>query len=237
MRMPGPLPAFGPAYGGGGVPAPAVPEGSLLFTGDWETGDTSQWEAVQCIESRISAVASPVAQGAYAGKFEIRDAEKLPGGDARAEVAWGVQLAAEGAEWVYDWHSMFDESFPTIPGKWQVITQFKSNDANTPPLKFEVDGDTLKLMGGPQVEWAVLHSFTFPRGVWMHFRVRAKWSENPAVGWVSLWVDDVLEVDQYAMANLYEDTGNYFKMGLYRDDTITQTGIVYHDGLTIRDVA
>src|SRR5579859_3907347 len=49
-------------------------DGNILWTGDWETGDTSQWSlhtGGHWGNSNVQVVTSPVYQGKYAGKLTL----------------------------------------------------------------------------------------------------------------------------------------------------------------------
>ncbi len=53
------------------------------------------------------------------------------------------------------------------------------------------------------------------------------------MGWIEASYEGQQVLARYPMATLYPGLKNYLKVGLYRDSSITQTGVVYHDDLTI----
>ena len=57
----------------------ATADGNLIFKGNWETGDTSQWSYAQCsnistphaTRGSVAVVEDAVAEGRYAGRFVL----------------------------------------------------------------------------------------------------------------------------------------------------------------------
>ncbi len=63
--------------------------------------------------------------------------------------------------------------------------------------------------------------------------MRVKWSSDAKVGFVELYKDGKLTVPKTMAATQFGREKNYLKLGLYRDSSISQVGVVYHDGFTI----
>jgi len=71
------------------------------------------------------------------------------------------------------------------------------------------------------------------RGVWHDFIAHIKWSSNASVGFCELWYDGQHVASRTFGATLFPGTWVYLKQGLYRDNTIAPTAVVFHDGMTV----
>jgi hypothetical protein len=238
-------PGGSPSPGPGPGPTPSIP-GQVLLRGDWNTGNTSQFSSVQRVAAdRIRAVTSPVREGSHAGRFEVH-----PGDDPfcqsgsgcygdRAEVSLETN-EQEGDERWYSWSTMVDPSFPRT-GAFQVISQWHSRANGRPPVAFFAENDSLVLMvhphraPGDQIAFVRAWSGPLRRGAWQDIVVHAKWSGSDSVGFLELWVNGARQTfdngqQRRYIRTMYPGVENYFKQGLYRDASVSGTGIVYHDG-------
>ena len=142
----------------------------------------------------------------------------------------------EGNDKWYAWSTMFASDFPA-PNTWQVFTQWHhSGLTGSPPLEFDVLGETIQLAhnGG-----TILWRRPLVRGVWHDFVVHVFWSSTN--GYVDLYYDGTKVLDHQATPTLNSGQYTYLKQGLYRDASIADVGVVYHDGMvmgtTLADVA
>jgi hypothetical protein len=213
---------------------------------DWETGNTSQWSTVQTVNSqRVQAVRSPVRQGSYAGRFEVRPGEDpfCSGGSGgcygpRAEVSLNTN-ETEGQERWYEWSSLVDQSVPSTAA-FQVISQWHSTVDGRPPVAWFVENDDLLLMvhpyRAPGDQIAFIRAWKGPvkRGTWRDIKMHIKWSGSDSIGFIELWIDGVRQTFYNGQQTLHIRTmvpgyKNYFKQGYYRDNSVGGTGVVYHD--------
>ena len=79
----------------------------------------------------------------------------------------------------------------------------------------------------------VLWHAPLKRGAWNDFVLHVKWSSNPKVGFVELYKDGQLAVPKRFVTTQFKGDTNYLKLGLYRNDTISPTGVIYHDGFQV----
>jgi hypothetical protein len=227
------------------VTAPAqraddVLPGTELKRADFETGDLNQWGAFQRVASdRIQVVASPVRQGRYAARFEVRNGDNPIGYGDRAEVQTATG-ESEGQERWYAWSTMLAPDFPRSSA-WQVISQWHANADGSPPLGFFVTNDSIVLKAhrysGPGSLMGITDVWTGParRGEWQDILMHVKWSGSDQVGFVELWIDGVPQrfddgSTRRMIRTLTPGVGAYFKQGLYRQSGISGTGVVFHDG-------
>ena len=206
---------------------------SVVWRGDFETQNVSQWASVDGLTSRLTIVSSPVRQGSYALRVELRSGDIASNGNRNELVRTDGET--EGNDRYYAWSTMFDASYP-IENKWQVFTQWHhSGCCGSPPLEFDVNGQTLSLSRNPpsNTGTVVLWSTPLVRGVWHDFVMHVVWSSNPDLGFIELWYDGAKVIDGKAVQTLFPGNVNYLKQGLYRDSSISAVGVVYHDGMTL----
>jgi len=212
---------------------------SVVWRGDFESRDLSQWSGVDGLASRLTIVASPVRQGSYALRTELRNGDFASNGNRNELVR--LVPETEGVNDYYAWSTMFDRSYPSS-NTWQVFTQWHhSGCCGSPPLEFDVNGETISLDFNATGTTTAVWSTPLVRGVWHDFVMHVIWSSNPDLGLVELWYDGTKVIEKKALQTLYAGQVNYLKQGLYRDASIQPTAVVYHDGMiigtTLADVA
>lgn len=203
----------------------------VLWRGDFETGDTSQWTKTQRVApNRLAIVSSPVRQGQHAARFEVRQGDDpINASGDRSELVY-APLEAEGNERWYGWSTLWPSTYPSA-NTWQVFTQWHHTGlTGSPPLEMYVIGEAVHLRIDART---VLWTTPLVRGRWHDFVLHVKWSSDPDVGFVELWYDGARVLPKTFGRNMYPGQKNYLKQGLYRSDTIAVTGTLFHDGMTI----
>jgi hypothetical protein len=212
-----------------GGPAPALAR--VLWRGDFETGNLSQWTRAQVTSpDRIQVVSSPVTQGRYAARVLVRQGDDpISSSGNRSELVY-LSYEPEGSERFYRWQTMWDPSYPSAKA-WQLFTQWHHSGSNgSPPVEFTIYGEQINLrVTASTVVWTAPLS----RGKWHDFVFHVKWSSDPSVGFVELYYDGEIAVPKRNVATQFAGQTNYLKQGLYRNEIISEDGIVYHDGFTI----
>ena len=217
----------------------APPLGPALFTGDFETGDHSQWTAVQeTAADRIQIVPDPVRQGRYASRHEVRQGDSLYGG-ARAELLWGDDrrlTLTEGKEYVFQWSSYFAPGLPSPdPNQGHSsFVQWKAQGTGGPPTAMSLRGERIALRVSNVDRWAI----PLTRGVWHDFSVRMRFSSNPSVGFAEVTHNGVPQrfdngQTRVNYATLDAGKSSYLKLGYYRAAAIQPVGVVFHDGMRV----
>jgi hypothetical protein len=211
--------------------APTV--STVVWRGDFETGDHSQWTRTQMVSAdRLAVVPSPVRQGRYALKATVRQGDDpIDSSGNRNEL---VKMTREpvGSEYYYRFNTMFAPDFPSVR-TWQVFAQWHHEGCcGSPPVEFYVYGEEVRLNigGDPGV---IVWKAPLVRGQWQDYILRVKWSPDATVGFVELYHNGQLVLPKRNIATQFPGMLNYLKVGLYRSDTVTQTGVVYHDGWTM----
>lgn len=202
---------------------------AVQWAGDFETGNLNQWTKVQEVSpDRLQIVADPVRQGKYALKVTVKQGDNpINASGNRNEVLKEDGSTTEGSEAFYKWDTMFADDFPSAK-TWQLFAQWHQPEdcCGSPPIQFQVYGEELQLT----VSTAETLVWRAPlvRGVWHEFVLHAKFSDDPHKGFVELWYDGKKVLEKTYAATR---ANGYLKMGLYRANTVSQTGVLYQDGM------
>ena len=235
--------------------AVSPPGTKVVFAGDYETGDLSQWNNCQTKNfnapcgnrtvvgpaPNIKIVGKPTAhQGNYAAQFTVRRGDIPPfGGGVRAEVASDVTgaVTTAGDERWYSWSMFFPNGFVTpVNDSWFIVMQWHGNDTNSPPLAINIGPRGTVDIGGDGVPHPTKTLGPIRRGQWVDYTLHVLFSTDPKVGFVEGTENGALTVPKTFRATLNgtgTGTGTYLKQGIYRDPTDKVTSTLIHDGLTI----
>jgi hypothetical protein len=219
-----------------GTAAPP-PSSTVLWRGDFETGNLSQWSKMQIVSSdRMQVVSSPVRQGRHAVKVTVRQGDDPIDSSGNRNELVRFTYEPSGSEYYYRWSTMFAPDFPA-PATWQLFTQWHHSGSNgSPPVEFVVNNGNILLYCSSREVWRT----PLVRGVWNDFVFHAKWSSNASTGFVELYHQGKLVLPKRYCATQFSGQTNYLKVGLYRNSSIAPTGVVYHDnwvmGRSLSDV-
>lgn len=231
--------------------AAKVVQATVSWTGNYETGDLSQWSRVQAVPGDISIVTSPVREGSYAAKFVVNAGDvPLATGGERSEVEASQSQTGgyDGSEEWYGWSTMFPTDFnPTPATTWNYFLQLhdSANNGCGPNVVYQVDESKapavlrLRVRGGSvslstctaqnDKSW---YPVTLSLNHWYDFVLHIKWSANPSVGFVEGWIDGSLVIPKTYLATLYSGDGVYLKEGFYRAPS-PLVSTVYQDAMRV----
>jgi MYXO-CTERM domain-containing protein len=207
---------------------PGLAWAGVVWRGDFETGDISQYRRAQWVSAdRLQVVESPVFQGRYALRATVKQGDDPINSSCNRNELVYQGYEAEGSEYYYRWQVLFPQDYPSVK-TWQVFTQWHHDGCcGSPPVEFFVYGEEIRFTLTDSVTpWKT----ALVRGQWQDFILHVKWSPDPAVGFVELWHNGQRVLSRYAHATMYPGDGIYLKLGLYRGDTVQPVGVVYHDG-------
>ena len=226
----------------------AVGPPPLLFQGDFETGLRPPWTSLQYdARAPIQLVTSPVREGAYAARFEVRDGFDATCDGARcelgerSEVLWGrgrSPTLPTGSDLYFGWSTRFERRFVSPrPGQGQAIFFQLHPGEGAPRVSLQARANGLRLGDEPRCGW---NPRPLPRSVWLDFVLRVRLSRSPRRGLVELWYDGprdrglhrVIRNCRYATA---KSDASYLKLGYYRSSSRhpRTTDVVYHDALRV----
>lgn len=208
-----------PAVGHGDTdaPAPAAPPGRL-FTGDFSTGDFSQWPLMatkyygtpeQLLPGSgytpdypATIVDDPVK--GKAARFEVRSGDRV--GKTESSQVTATSDTTGGTEGQVRWYAFstkFDPTFPMDHASlgWGLTNQWH-DDANTdgsPPFGFYVDQQnghwslTIQRQSSPRVFLDVFPIWNTPldRGTWHDIKMEVMFSASDSTGYIRLWHNGV----------------------------------------------
>jgi uncharacterized protein (TIGR03382 family) len=179
--------------------------------------------------NRLLVVTSPVREGRYALKTTVRQGDNpIKASGNRNELVY-LSHETSGSEYFYKWSTLFPSSFPRS-SKWALFTQWhQEGHSGSPPLELYVVNDQLSVrVGGTSGK--VVWSAPMQREHWNDFILHVKWSSDKKTGFIELYLDGKVVLPKTYMATQFTSQRNYLKLGLYRDASIKEEGIVYHDG-------
>jgi len=180
-----------------------------LFTGDFETGDFSQWYSVSWnqkrpINEQLQIVTSPVRQGQYAARFTVHDGDRFMNTSGeRAQMDRPGPNEHEGDEYWYAWSTLFPEGWQA-PEKWQVIIDWHASadyGKICQPLQLEINDDNsigAKMLAGDVTGY---HCFSgsgtavsqseiivdkITTDVWNDFIIHVRWTTSDN-GLIEIW--------------------------------------------------
>lgn len=211
--------------------APAA-QAKVLWQGDFETGDVSQWTKQQSMGAdRLEVVSDPVAQGRYALKARVLQGDDPINASGNRNELVQLTMEGEGDERWYKWSTMWPDDYASVP-HWQLFTQFHHEGANgSPPVEMFVNGENVVLRVNGKDVWTT----PLQRGAWHDFVLHVLWSSSDTEGFVELYYDGQRVLEPVPAATLFPGQKVYMKQGLYRHASITQPQVVYHDGMTVSD--
>ncbi len=212
---------------------PTLASASVVWRGDFETGNRSQWDREQTVSSsRLQVVSSPVREGRYALKTIVRQGDDPINASGNRNELLYLSREPSGSEYFYKWSTLFPKSFPRS-SKWQVFTQWHHDGSSgSPPLEFFIIDDEIRLRAGG-VNGPIVWRTPLQREQWNDFVLHVKWSADPKVGFVELYHNGELALPLKKVATQFSGQRNYLKLGLYRDESISPEGVVFHDGFTV----
>lgn len=209
----------------------------VLFRGDLETGDLSQWDYL-LKEEGLSVVTEPVAQGKYAAKVTITKNELWTNGLNRVEVQHQPDDAylTEGKEVYYAFSFFLPQ---TLTGDNHQLLYFETKETYEQVLQLAVEGEHVRFATQKpawKVHWEADGKVT--AGKWHRVAIHVKWAASADAGQVDLWFDGE-QVVTAGKAQTFLGKAAFVQHGILRD-TIEQVETLYFDdaraGTTLDDV-
>lgn len=203
------------------TPPTTPPGNSLLFNGDFSTGNFSQWPGVQNMlvnntgatydryppQPHPASITTDATKG-YAARFEVRQGDPGiygAGGPPRSEVltAFNVPELGEGHVTRQSFSVKFDPTFPTAASDavWSLTNQWHAQSDGSPPVQFVVRSNnawTLRVIkwdkpatSGGTATVQDIWSTPLALGQWHDMEMRTYWSASDDKGFIELWRNGV----------------------------------------------
>ncbi len=93
------------------------------------------------VDGRATIVTSPVRQGKYAARFEVRPGDNNVAGSDNGErtEALSCRSPKEGEEQWWAWSTMFAPDFSASDSDWNIFTQFHNSGSTGGRVEFYVE--------------------------------------------------------------------------------------------------
>jgi hypothetical protein len=220
----------------------------VLWRGGYESGVRSwgDWH-VQANPGDAVVEAHTVRQGRYAAKFSIGPGDvpiHASGERAQVYVDQALTNGYDGKDVWYAWSTQIAPGSVLHGGSWNDLTAWHQTGPVCPaPMHVAITGPTrmlrLDAWGGtldpticsnPYRRTWNLGKLQF--GKWYDFVFHVKWSPDPSVGVVEMWINGRHVLPPTHAATLYTGQGVYLKQGLDRGGA-DGTAVIYNDGTVV----
>ena len=208
-----------------------------MFRGDFDTGDTSQWER-ETAEDYSLTITDDGPGHPTAGRFELRDDDTPVDDGERSEVKTPDRFDVfDGEERWYSFSMKFDQ-LPEEAGGWCIPMQWHGADEDgeaadgSPQLNLECSDDgNLYLRVGDETDLLI---GSLDPGTWHSYVIHVKFSTDPDLAFQEVFRDGRLVVPKTRLDQANMDTPRaYLKLGIYRDRELSNTTVVWHDDLVV----
>lgn len=201
----------------GAAPAQAA----VVWVGDFETNDLSQWTYV--VNGQVNGVpyAVPqletVAEGMYAVQIELHNDAVWPNGLKRVELQHRPDAArtAEGATTFFAWSFYLPQTLPEDPS--QQIGYWESNNSYQQMMAFRLRGEQLTFLTRRPMTVEQWQADVVTPAQWHRVAMSVTWSTSAAQGSVSVWFDGEQVVDEVSVQTLADNNPHFIQVGLLRD--------------------
>lgn len=208
---------------------------TALFIENFEQEDvSSSWVREMCCDHSLTLQQTRVRDGETAARFELRREDPDIHASRRTELA-APTVPAQSERWYGfslflpdEWQD--DGSFEIL-AQWHSVPDFDLEEEwRSPPLnlttregrwrinnrwdpKPRTEGNDPAPEGGRETLWEA----PYETGVWTDWVVHARWS-HLVDGTLQIWKDGELVVDKVGPNTYHDQTGPYFKIGIYKPD-------------------
>lgn len=219
-------------------------EKELKFESDFESTDFSGWTKEAANDKSIQIAPFLTRSGMSVAKVTIAPGDVINNGH-RAELSC-KDRAPIGKEIVYKFSFMIPILYKETD-MWQYISQFHDrpdvahgetwatyNSHYPPPLSLSYHKNIITVKRYDKKDgYHIIASTNIKKGNWVDITYRIKWSEKND-GFIEVFVNgkNVSNGKVYG-PNLYNSSGNYFKIGIYEDKKNPYKNSLYYDDVSI----
>lgn len=224
---------------------------------NFETGNLNQWDKVFASHDySITLVTDPVRQGKYSARFEVRPGDTVAGFAGESSL---LSLSSSPEQVGQDswtaWSTFFPSDFVShqvsrtsnTSSDYNLFVSWKSTASTTRAdnagINFGVDNTSgtqniyMKVSGGdpnnPTMKKFILGPLVVNQ--WYDFVFDVKWSSDPNVGYVQVWINGVNVVSKTYLATLYNNQSVYLTQGWQWDTSsvlgTTDKTVIYQDSM------
>ncbi|HVJ17693.1 MAG TPA: heparin lyase I family protein [Polyangiaceae bacterium] len=211
---------------------------AVIWTGDFESGDLSQWDGVtnetKGDRVNIEIVEDIVTQGTKACRFEIHGDDDFSNTQSRTQVTRRSERTGEGQD-------VYMAKYVLMPADAKVRNQIQywESDGYKNNVDFWVEpkeggGTTINFgtgLLGADVHWTA----DLTLNQWHLVAHHIHWSQDASQGSISVWYDGVLVVDAIKLATKPDNQSLFTQLGFHRAERDDLVDVIYIDGVIEAD--
>jgi hypothetical protein len=227
---------------------------NVQFSDNFDNGFSNQWGFQRGKPSQIQIVDAPGRSG-KAVKFSVNRNDPDAAGSKRAEIKLTPDPRNQDRWYSFDlmlppdWQN--DKDYTTV-AQWHEKPDFdKGENWRTPPLALRTINGNWSVINrwspkpvntGKEAIQKEINLGSFSKGVWTSWLFHVKWSHE-SDGILEVWKDGKLVIDQQGSNTYNDESGNYFKTGIYKSGfkkpgkSNVDSVSVYLDNFRVSDVA
>ena len=217
------------------VSAPSIASAEVLWRGDFETGDLTQWDSLlnptKGDRKNINVVMTPVHGGTRAGEVVIHPDDLWEGNNHnRVELHYDAvdTRTAEGQTTYFSFYFRLPANAQTSNdiAYWETASSYQQS------MAFWVEPGG----GGTQLSFRTNHPsgmmhYNGPLTIeaWHQLAMQILWSENANTGRVSVWLDGEKIVDEVAAKTKPDSNRVFVQVGYHRNATAAPVETIHLD--------
>ena len=208
-------------------------QAEILWRGDFETGDLSQWSgalnASLGARQNIAVVDAPVFQGRRAARIDIHPDDLFPNQHNRVELHYDARQTGEGQETFFSLRFLLPENSKVHEDIAYWETQGPSYQQSM-ALYIDPSGDGTRLGFRTNLPAAREHwTGHITVGEWHQIAMHVVWSQSAKRGRVSLWLDGRPVVQDVPAQTKPNPAGLFVQTGFHRDNSQPFSESIYLD--------
>lgn len=210
---------------------PVRAHAEVLWKGDFESGNLSQWSYVLngTLNERnnIEIVNSPVVRGKNAARVTIHPDDLWSNGHNRVELKYDGKRTGENETTFFSWHFQ-------LPADVQVrndIAYWETQQTYSQSMALFVEPGASGTVLGLRVNYGQGEFWSTPISVgeWHHVAMEVFWSQDVELGHVSLWLDGEKVVDKSKGSTKPDGNDLFIQMGMHRNAAENYEEVIYLD--------
>lgn len=217
---------------------PRSAQGAVIWRGDFESGDLSQWQGVTNEKKgdrvNIAVVEDVVAEGSKACRFEIHGDDDFSNTQSRTQVTRRTDRTGEGDD-------VYMAKYVRMPedAKFRNQIQYWESDGYKNNVDFWVEpkeggGTTINFgtgLLGKDKHWRA----DLTLNQWHLIAHHIHWSQNAAEGSITVWFDGKVVVDAVKLATKPDNQALFTQLGFHRAQRSELVDVIYLDGVIEAD--
>jgi hypothetical protein len=184
----------------------------VLWSGDMSSGSLSQYSLVEQCPGAISVVGIPAPAGVHAVALTVNDNDTMsacPNHVFSANPAAAVDspdLFHNGDDRYIGFSSFLPANFPTIPHWFQLAEIYGQPFVGSPPIGIDIEGTRLGLWRNQATGYDNPWSVPLQTNTWLDMVLHVKFSSDPTVGFIEIWLNGVQQTFSNGQQRLYMAT-------------------------------